>query len=468
MRALAVLIAVAAQDAAVDTLNGETAEVVPCSCDCCQTQERLPSEQTPTLTFKCGAAAPDQQTDTCPASCEPSSADTVLTSAEQSMDYSRYCQYKCKPSSETMGSSCIRLDALDTAKTFELDGNGDANSNIYAAATSGGTSWGDDIASSREQATQQAQAMETAQAQAAATGSIDYDLQDVIENRLRAETASAMARATAAEARAKADLAAADRAAEEAQKAENVQVYSTAGNEAAVEAEAAQQAAVRAAGEAERNLRAIEAESQTVASEAAKDAVEEIKKQAAAPAKELAEAHAKMWGWDKPKFWPKVEAVRAANPYQGQMTVAVQRMDEYQGFAKGEIGKAKGDQAKAIGLATQANAMEAQGDKMGAVTLRHEIDGLLASAKGHQAKAKSDYATANTMRDSIPQWQDAAMKAATYASWKYSNVFTPPPSGGAWEPFGGWALLQTGNRLGSPSGNPVTAPPPLPPSFLQK
>ena len=27
--------------------------------------------------FKCGAAAPDQQTDTCPASCEPSSADTV-------------------------------------------------------------------------------------------------------------------------------------------------------------------------------------------------------------------------------------------------------------------------------------------------------------------------------------------------------------------------------------------------------
>ena len=47
--------------------------------------------------------------------------------------------------------------------------------------------------------------------------------------------------------------------------------------------------------------------------------------------------------------------MRAANPYQAQMTVANQRMDEYQGFAKGEIGKAKGDQAKAIGLATQAN-----------------------------------------------------------------------------------------------------------------
>merc|ERR1719487_2659335 len=362
--ALAVLVAVAAQDAAVDAANGNTEEVVPCSCDCCQTQERLPSEQTATLTFKCGTAAPDQQTDTCPATCEPSSADTVLTAAEENMDYARYCQYKCKPSSETVGSSCIRLDALDTAKTFELDGNGDANSNIYAPAAEGGTTWGESIESSQQEASNQAQAMETAQAQAAATGSINYDLQDVIENRLRAETASAMARATAAEARAKADLAAADRAAEQAQKAENVNRYSTAGNEAAVEAQAAQQAAVRAAWEAERNLRAIEAESQTVASEAAKDAVEEIKKQAAAPAKELAEAHAKMWGWDKPKFWPKVEAVRAANPYQQQMTIAVQRMDEYTGYAQGEIGKAKGDQAKAIGLATQANAMEAQGDKM--------------------------------------------------------------------------------------------------------
>ena len=35
-----------------------------------------------------------------------------------------------------------------------------------------------------------------------------------------------------------------------------------------------------------------------------------ILSKAAAPAKELAEAHAKMWGWDKPKFWPKVMSAR--------------------------------------------------------------------------------------------------------------------------------------------------------------
>jgi hypothetical protein len=307
-----------------------------------------------------------------------------------------------------------------------LDGNGDANSGIYAAASNTTTTWGNTIEENKEAANQEAQAMETAKATADAK--IGYDVQEVITNRMRAETASAMARATAAEARAKADLAAADRAAGEASKAENVQKFGTAGSEAGVEAEAAATAASVAAGEAAANLRAIEAIAKTTASEAAKLAVEEIKKQVAAPAKELAETHAKMWGWDKPKFWPKVEAVRAANPYQQQMTIAVQRMDEYEGYSKAELGKAKGDQAKAMGLASQANAMEAQGDKMGAVTLRHEIEGLLASAKGHQAKSKSDYATANTMRDSIPQWQDAAMKAATYASWKYSNVFTPPPS----------------------------------------
>jgi len=383
----------------------------PCSCDCCQTVPRMPSEQTESLDFKCSAAAADQQTDVCPGSCEASSADVVLTAAESGMDYQRYCQYKCKPSTMTTGSSCVRLDALETQKTFEFDGNGDANSGVLAAASNESTSWGSQMASQETREQEERTSMQAAQDM---KESIHYDVQAVMENRLRAETASAMARASAAEARAKADLAAADRAATDAAKADGVGRYSAAGQEAAVEAAAAEEAAARSAAEAERNLRQIEAVAKTTAQAASNDAIAEIKKQAAGPAKELAETDAKMWGWDKPKFWPKVEAVRAADPYQAQMTTAVQRMSEYEGFAQGELGKAKGDQGKAMGLASQANAMEAQGDKMGAETLRHQIDGLLASAKGHQAKAQSDWNVAETMRKSVPQWQD-------------SNVFTPPP-----------------------------------------
>jgi len=424
MRGLWALALFAPVLAQVDTAAAQFSGPPPCSCDCCQTVPRMPSEQTASLEFKCSGAPPDQQTDICPASCSASTADVVLTAAEEGMEYNRYCQYKCKPATMTVGSECVRLDAMETQKTFEFDGNGDANSGILGAASNESTSWGNEMSTRAASQQEEQQSLEAAQS---LKESIHYDVQAVIENRLRAETASAMARASAAEARAKADLAAADRAATEAAKADGVGRFGAAGQEASVEAAAAEEAARRSALEAERNLQQIEVVAKNTAQNAAKDAVAEIKKQAAAPAKELAETDAKLWGWDKPKFWPKVEAVRAADPYQASMTVAVQRMGEYEGYAQGELGKAKGDQAKAIGLASQANAMEAQGDKMGAETLRHEIDGLLGSAKGHEAKAQSDWAMAETMRKSVPQWQDAAMKAATFAAWKYSNVFTPPP-----------------------------------------
>lgn len=399
--------------------------VSACSCDCCAVAPRLPSEQTATIKVKCAAPPPDMVTDSCPATCAASQADVVLTSSDGPVDYARFCQYKCKPSSMTVGTMCTRLDAVETRNSFEFDGNGNPNSAIYEASSSNNsTGWGDSATRNAQSRVEEQQAMESAQSMSA---DVHYDVEKVLESRLRAETASSMGRAAAAEARAKADVAAAERAALEARKAESVGALGAAGEAAAVEAEGAADEARREAQRAEGALRQVAALSQTVAQAAASEAKGEIRTQAAGAAKALAEAHAKMWGWDKPKFWPKVEAVRAADPYQAQMTTAVQRMGEYEGYAKGEMGKAQGDQTKAMGLATQANAMDAQGDKMGAETIRHEIGQLLSSSKGHQAKAQADWSTAETMRTSIPQWQDAAMKAATYASWKYSNVFTPPP-----------------------------------------
>jgi len=440
--------ALATTDPLVADANSVLEQMPPCSCDCCSVTPRLPSEQTDSLRVKCSNPALDQQTDICPSSCAASEADVVLTSAKSGMDYARYCQYKCKPSSEITGTMCTRLDAMETQQTFEFDGNGNANSAIYGASDTGGPSgWSEEIESHREAETTEVANMEAAQA---LKEHVTYDVQKVIENKLRAETASSMARASAAEARAKADLAAADRAATEASEANGVGRFSAAGQELAIEAEAARDEAAREAGSAESTMRAVQAAAQNVAAEAAKEAVVEIKKQAAPAAKELADAHAQMWGWDKPKFWPKVEAVRAANPYQAQMTVAVQRMGEYEGYSQSELGKAQGDQAKAVSLASQANAMEAQGDKMGAVTIRHEIDGLLSSAKGHEATATSDWNVADTMRKSVPQWQEAAMKAATYSSWKWSNVFTPPPE---------YAFLQKGSSSQSVHSNSPTFAP---------
>merc|ERR1719213_1512175 len=125
----------------------------------------------------------------------------------------------------TVGSECVRLDAMDTQKTFEFDGNGDSNSGILGAASNESTSWGNEMSTRAASQQEEHQSLEAAQS---LKESIHYDVQAVIENRLRAETASAMARASAAEARAKADLAAADRAATDAAKADGVGRYSAA------------------------------------------------------------------------------------------------------------------------------------------------------------------------------------------------------------------------------------------------
>merc|ERR1719305_660773 len=123
------------------------------------------------------------------------------------MEYNRYCQYKCKPATMTVGSECVRLDAMETQKTFEFDGNGDANSGILGAASNESTSWGNEMSTRAASQQEEQQSLEAAQS---LKESIHYDVQAVIENRLRAE------------ARAKADLAAADRAATEAAKADGV------------------------------------------------------------------------------------------------------------------------------------------------------------------------------------------------------------------------------------------------------
>lgn len=417
--------------ASVWRVGGLALGATPCSCDCCNTAERPPSEQLPNLKYKCQPPPMDLRTDQCGDKCSPSAADVVMSAAKEDMDYSRYCQYKCRPSSVTVGTLCIRLDAEESAATFVLDGNGDADAAderglpVLGPLVPEPVQWEQH---NLEAAAAQVAEEEKLAAASSLKASIHYDVQEVMTNRVNAEAAAAVARASASEARAKADVAAASRSAQAAQQAEAVGVFAEAGKEAAVESAAVAQQAQRDAQVADSTLQEVLAYAKTVVDLTEKDAVAEIKKQVAKPMAELAETHAKMWGWDKPKFWPQVEAVRAADPYGAQMTVAIQRMDEYERMSKSELGAARGDQEKAISLTTQANAMEAQGDRLGAANLRHEIAGLIASAKGHQATAQAKWNTANTMRDSVPQWQDASLKAATFASWKFQHVFTPPPS----------------------------------------
>lgn len=63
------------------------------------------------------------------------------------------------------------------------------------------------------------------------------------------------------------------------------------------------------------------------------------------------------------------------------------------------------------------------GDKLGAAAAQDRLDKTIAAAKGLEATAKADYATAETARKSIPEYQYAAQTAANRVLWEYKNAF---------------------------------------------
>lgn len=420
-------------DAAVAALND--AIMSACSCDCCSVAERLPDEQVKfangeTLSMTCIPPPANQGTDMCPSTeCKASNADAVLTASVETMDYQRFCAYKCKPSTMTPGTLCIRLPALEAAQTVDESGNGNADVNIFAPVIKGKQGWGQDdgggaaaASSAESDEAKAAKAKEVAE-------HVEYDRRKIISEKYRAEAGADMARAAAAEARAKADAYSAMRNNEKVQRVQAaLAITQNTGSQTEVEAathasSSAEEAATVSADVAE--ARALAA---TVVTEAKAMAVAEIKKQAAAAAKQEAEADAYLWAWDKPKNWGKVLGAREADKYLKEMVTATQRVSEYEGYAKGLLGKAKAMQGKIMALSPEANQYEAQGDHMGAAVIRHEIDGLMSGWKGLEAEANKYWRIADDTRKTIPDWNLAASKAAARKNWEFGITFTPPPS----------------------------------------
>jgi len=425
--------------------GGALANEVPCSCDCCNTVNRLPSEtvtvtqdngEKKTLTLKCVPPPPGMENDVCPAKCTPSDADMVLTASKENMDYTRYCMYKCKPVAETPGTMCTRLSTEEIKGTFAMDGNGNANAPVYFPESTSGTAWGglSTGGSSKEKAEEAMKAAETEAKANSMKAEAKYDIREVISQRLRSEAAADVARAAAQEAAAKEDEMKTKSVAADVAKVQTaLATFAGAGQTAEV-------ATAAAAKETEENLAAIRRDvaeanaiTQTVAKEAKALAQMEIKKQAGPAAKQEADATVYMAAWDKPEVWPKVLSTKVADLYLKQMVGATFRASEYEGYAKGLLGQAAGTRGKAKGLAPQMNQYFAAGDKIAAKTIKNEIEGLISKANGLEANAAKYWKVADDTQKSIHEYQTAGLKAAAYVGWEFKAYYTPPPS-----------LLQTG------------------------
>merc|ERR1719382_504462 len=91
------------------------------------------------------------------------------------------------------------------------------------------------------------------------------------------------------------------------------------------------------------------------------------------------------------------------------------RMQQYTAAADDLVGQALAVQQQAEQEVPQANAMEAHGDMMGAVTERHRIQTFLKRSSEIRNDAQKYRQVAEEAREAIPKWQQAGYQAAVHA-----------------------------------------------------
>lgn len=381
-----------------------------CLCDCCMAQERLPAELKYGLTHKCVPSA-EGPSETCPAQCDPSSSDVILTAAHGITDYPRYCMLKCVPLAPLVGSTCRRQTQEEKETSMDSSGNGSSNvGKPFSISTT-------------ESTEEESEAAKEAKKQIAAEKDpkeIQRVKIKVIDENKRAQAAASMSHAASSLTRTHDESSRVDvsssRVLHDASQVTPMKNFGVA-------AEMDVTNEVNKADEnAHRSLKVRDAAkvlSKQQAKKAEEEAISAIRTSVHDFAAREANADAQRFAWDRPENWPRVLAVRAAQPYLGAMVAAIQRVSEYEAAAKGLFGKAKGEQAKAEKLGTLADVHESEGDHLGASKIRNEINLLLKSAAGHNAEAEKYVKTAENTRKTIPEFQDGGRAAALYTAFQY-------------------------------------------------
>lgn len=421
------------EEAEVDTEMQDT--ISPCSCDCCLVAEREPGEMLTlkdgtTLTRKCVSPPVQYDTETCGTSCHPPDADIVLTSVKESMDLSRFCTFLCRPATKTVGTVCNAMQASDIATSFNMDGNGNADTEAFVPLVDQEEGWSGPSSDARLKSEHDKKMTNENLAKSLPSdqSSVKFDIRKVISMRKRAEAAGNIGRAAAAEASTKASR---EKSEHMSQKTARVlaAVQESAGAAGAAEVEAAQ--AATDAGVDAGDARAALAEARVAAKSAAKLAKElafkEVKQAVAAAAKEEGQSDAFRYGWDKPPNWDKIVSQTMAEPYLKMSVMATWRASEYEGYARGMLGQAKAAQAKAKAEKRQANQYAASGDLMQAKMMDVEVKNLISKSQNLEKEAEAEWTKANNIQMSSAEWQQAGVLAAGHAGWAWKGYFTPPP-----------------------------------------
>jgi len=435
--------------AAASAIVTATAGLGDCSCDCCQVTPRNDANQIGGQITQCTLEAVDsngEQSSTCPQTCANTDlTSTVVTSDEGTMEYPRYCLLTCLPQSEEIGSVCRKVTTDEQARLLTEGGNGQDPATLVAPVTvAPPEELKDPNAPPEPPQLSDAKAVKEAndKASAEAAGVAEKEAGIKVEakkiketNEIVAQAAGKQAVAAGMEARlTEAEAATAQSLAisnedMEAAKSSTLMITAAKVQVQAAEVRAAiyARSAAKAAARAEAELKEI----QDLPRKAAQMAADEAK---AIVQKEINDAQSNLL-WVKsrqagpPLPVPLAEAaVRAAKPYYDIMNKAIASGNLYEQQAHALQDAAQSLQEQSRTTASQAVAYQQAGYGDMASKLIAQAKGMLNEAVAKDAQAKKDFAVAEGVRKSVPNYQANAALASARATAIANPGGQPPPA----------------------------------------
>lgn len=402
-----------------------------CSCDCCASAKRLPSQTAmgnngQLLEYLCVVGFETEGR--CPKQCNMMQTLNIL-------EYSRFCMQQCQPPALAATGAICTPDHISTnpgevnpatGRAADVSGS---DVSTAAAAMAGGVAASDQTsappkstwqASIDQQLEDQLKTAQESTQAAKDQRTVVWDMRKLIAERLRAEVGADMAHGAAAGENVRINSHVIDRSGILAARvSEGVADVSTGMEESVANATADALAAKDAAKYVQIVRQA--AKGSMAPSLRNTDVITEqiLRQNIQAAADDEATAYAQRSHWDKPSTWGRVLANKAAEPYVQAMSLASERARQYENYARNILKNAQKIQSAADTAKSKISGEEGRGDISSAVHEGLQAEALEQRAQLMDVEARQYWNMADRSWKSVRGWQKNAYDAAAWTSRAY-------------------------------------------------
>jgi len=425
---------------AKQAITGATTGEPDCSCSCCRvTGSRSMASGASTICSLMSTDLDGKPSDTCPASCANNDLATAVVSSDMgSLDYTRFCLMNClPPQTSKIGSTCRKTTDEEQAKLLTSGGNGkDPESILHPEPPTVPEELYDPVAPPEAPQLVDVKAVTTPAPVVVAVKEKDTGAMVAEANGKAAAAAGIEARLTEAEVQTAQALSLASTAVQTGENgAHAVNSAKSQVQAAVVRANIYAHSAALAAAKAQATFKAIQDIPAKVAGIAAEEAKRIIQGELNEAAQTVANIKARQAGPPLPV--PLAEAsVRAAKPFYAAMQKAISTGSLYEAQARSLQDQAEQLQINSRSMASQAVAYQMAGNGGDSQTMMAQARSMLSEAQSKSDQAKKDYAVAESVRKSVPNYQANAAAASARATSIANPGMQPPPASGTFVTLG--------------------------------